>query len=969
MKSPVHDEFQIELRKGIKGDVSFDEFMLGVYSTDSSIYQVMPRAVVLPRDEEDCIYALRTALNHKVSVLPRGGGTSLGGQAAGSSMILDFSKYMNQVLEMNVSEKWVRVQPGLVLDELNAFLKQFKLHFAPDPATSSRATIGGVIGNNSSGTRSIIYGIARDHVLETKTLLSDGTILNFKEFSVKEKAFEIQNTNDSAFQSITETSLIRDFKTVIDDKQEKILETFPKIMRRVQGYNLDAFAATDKWNFSSLMTGSEGTLGVVLEAKLNLEPLPAHKIISAVHFSDLQDCIGSISPILEHKPSAVEILDDELIRLARSNVSTSHLTHWIEGEPGGILITEFIGDSEEEVLGKATRMAAALDKKKRGYAWPIITEPQKQADVWAVRKNGLGLLAGMKGERKPLAFIEDAAVPLEHLPDYIDQILKFCRQAEVPVLMYAHASVGLIHVKPALNLKDPSDIEHMKNIARHSFKLVKKYGGSISGEHGDGRTRSVFLEDFFGKEVYQAFRDVKNIFDPAGIMNPGIIVDPGPMDENLRYGQYKVRPDFPSYYNYREEGSFATAVETCTGVGACRQNISGLMCPSYRATRDEEHSTRGRANALRLAMTGQMGTGGMTDPQLFEIMDLCLSCKGCKSECPSNVDLAKLKSEFLQQYHEKNGASLRDKFVSWSPAMAKLFSGWMAPLVNSVQKTMLFRKILEGLVGIDSRRVLPMYAKKRFHNWFENHIPANGHSTNRIVLFDDTYMNYHETGVGISAVELLESCGYEVILAKAGCCQRPSISHGFLKKAKAEGENTLKNLKKYIDEGLKIVVCEPGCASALTDDLPDLVDDDELGKSIKENVMMIDVFLDNEIKAGNIKNNFISDYKKLIVHGHCHQKSLYGTTAMERVLKGIPGLEVEVLDSGCCGMAGSFGYEKEHYDMSMKVGEDRLFPAIRAKNDTEGLVACGFSCRHQISDGTKVKAKHWVEVLRGSTKA
>ncbi len=459
-------------------------------------------------------------------------------------------------------------------------------------------------------------------------------------------------------------------------------------------------------------------------------------------------------------------------------------------------------------------------------------------------------------------------------------------------------------------------------------------------------------------------------------MNPGIIVDPDPIDANLRYGADYKTPEIPTVYKYRDEGSFVAAVETCSGVGVCRQNLTGLMCPSYRATRDEEHSTRGRANALRMAMTGKMGTEDFNDPRLFEIMDLCLSCKCCKSECPSNVDVAKLKGEFLNAYRKKNGTSLRDRFVCLSTGMAKQFSGWKAPFINGMQKTMLFRKTMEWTVGVDSRRVLPSYARKRFHRWFDNRPGVNhsngpqssynGPHTKTVVLFDDTYMNYHQTSVGISAVELLESCGYQVILAKAGCCQRPSISHGFLTKAKKEGEKTLRNLKKYIDQGLKIVVCEPGCASALTDDLPDLIDDGDLAKSIKKNVMMIDIFLENEIKAGNIDTQFTSSFKKLMVHGHCHQKSLYGTTAMEKILKSIPNLEVEIIDSGCCGMAGSFGYEKEHYELSMKVGEDRLFPAIRGKEDDTGLVACGFSCRHQIFDATGVQARHWVEVLRGS---
>jgi FAD/FMN-containing dehydrogenase/Fe-S oxidoreductase len=833
------------------------------------------------------------------------------------------------------------------------------MHFAPDPATGSRATVGGMIGNNSSGTKSIVYGITRDHVLEAKTLLSDGTVINFSEISVKEHIEKLEGTNGREYQ------LISGLKKIIDKNSDEIIKRYPKVMRRVQGYNLDSFADTDSWKMPDIITGSEGTLGIVLEARINLEPLPRNKILCPVHFRDMLEAIRSVEPILEHKPSAVEIMDEDVILRARENLSIAPLCTFIKGDPKGILAVEFFGDTEQEVLDRAEALVRDLKEKKMGYHWPILPEPSEQAKVWSVRKNGLGLMLGIKGDRKPLAFIEDACLPVEVLPEYVDQVLRFCRQRDVTVAMYAHASVGLIHIRPVLNLKLQEDIDHMKAIAEHSFTLVKKYGGSISGEHGDGRTRSPFLERYFGPDIYDAFRQVKQLFDPAGIMNPGIIVDPEPMDSNLRYGADYKTPDLTTDYHYREDGGFAAAVEMCTGVGDCRQNLKGLMCPSYRATRDEEHSTRGRANALRLAMTGQMGEDGMSSKELYEIMDLCLSCKGCKSECPSNVDLARLKGEFLQKYYETNGTRLRDRLVSGSARLAERMAGWKAPVVNGIQKTILFRKTMQLIAGVDNRRILPYYARKSFHRWFEGRSRPDGNMTKEVVLFDDTYMNYHETGVGISAVELLESCGYKVILARAGCCQRPRISHGFLKKAKKEGEKTLLNLKKFIDKGLPIVVCEPGCASALTDDLPDLVEDEQLGKLIRENVMMIDVFLDREIEAGHIENAFSSPYDKILIHGHCHQKSLYGTGAMKSVLERIPGLSVEVLDTGCCGMAGSFGYEREHYEMSLKVGEDRLFPALRGKEPETGVVACGFSCRHQIAHGTGVGAKHWVEVLRG----
>ena len=957
-------EFERQLRDQVRGDVNFDEVTRGIYATDASMYQITPVAVVLPRDEADVRAAVALAVKHGVSILPRGAGTSLGGQAAGASMVLDFTKYMNQILELNVDERWVRVQPGIVLDELNATLAAHGLHFAPDPATSSRASIGGMMGNNSSGTRSIIYGITQNHVQQLKVLLADGTLLELKELSPAEYDDRCQADNGKA----REAEILRGFKGIIEENREEIAARYPKVMRRVQGYNLDAFVATERWNLSELMVGSEGTLGVFLEARLNLEPLPKSKVLCTVHFADLLESIRAVVPILKHKPSAVEIMDEDVVIRARKNLTIAPLCGFIQGDPKGILTVEFCGDTVGQATAKAEALGKDLQEQKLGYAWPVIAEPAEQAKVWAVRKNGLGLMLGIKADRKPVAFIEDCCVPVEVLPEYIDQILGFCKSRDVPVAMYAHASVGTIHVRPLLNLKEQEDIDNMKAIAEFAFGLVTKYGGAWSGEHGDGRVRSPFLERFFGEQVYGAFREIKRLFDPAGLMNPGSIVDPNPMDHDLRYGTSYRTPTEPTEYHYREDRSFSAAVEMCTGVGACRQKLDGTMCPSYRVTLDEEHSTRGRANALRLAMTGQLGSDGMTSQGLFNVMELCLSCKSCKSECPSNVDLTRLKSEFLQRYHDAHGAGLRERVIANSPKMAKMSAGWFAPVVNFAQRTWLFRKVLEMVAGFDSRRIPPAYASETLGKWFAKRSGTNGKMSMKVVLFDDTYMNYHETNVGMSAVELLESCGYEVILAQAGCCQRPAISHGFLRKAKAAGEETLRNLDKYIQRGLKIVVCEPGCGSSLTDDLPDLIDDEQLGQRVKDNVMMIDEFLAQESQAGNLKCEFTSRFSKVLIHGHCHQKSLFGTTAMKHLLDKA-GASATEIDSGCCGMAGSFGYEKEHYDMSMQVGEDRLFPAIRDRDEGAAVVACGFSCRHQIADGTGAKAMHWVETLRGVTES
>jgi len=967
--------FEQDLRKRVRGDVSFDEVRRGIYSTDASIYRITPVAVVCPRDETDVRMAVQTAREHGVSILPRAGGTSLGGQVVGASMIMDFSKYMNQILQVNVEERWARVQPGIVRDELNAALAKHRLHFAPDPATADRANVGGMIGNNSSGTRSIIYGKTVDHVLELRVLLSDGEVLELKKLAPEEYRHRASAQN-------REGQIYRKVEELIHTHRDEIAARYPKVMRRVMGYNLDELTVTDEWNLSKLLVGSEGTLATTLEAKINLEPLPNATALCIPHFANLLEAVGAVEDILPHGPSAVEILDGSVLKMARAQLSIAPLIDWLDGQPEAILMVEFYGNTQEEASAKAEGLAADLKNKGLGYAHVLRHDAAGKARVWQVRKNGLGLMLGMKGDRRPTPFIEDAAVPTKVLAEYVGKVLDFCKSLDVPVALYAHVSVGLIHIRPMLDLRNQRDIDLMKKISQKAFDFVREYGGSWSGEHGDGLVRSSYMEAFYGPQLYGAFKELKQVFDPAGLMNPGKIVDAGPMDQNLRYGPNYRTDTFPTHYHYREDGSFAAAVELCTGVGTCRKTLIGTMCPSYQATLDEEHSTRGRANALRLAMTGQFGSEGMTSQRVFEVLDLCLSCKGCKSECPSNVDMARLKSEFLQRYHDHHGLSMRDRMIATSADYAPVFAGWLAPVVNWVQDTTLFKKTLESWAGIDSRRTLPKYTSKPFHKWFEkrkqnNHPPSwsrsstpgpameGGPAQMKVVLFDDTYLNYYEPHIGRSAVELLESCGYRVMLARAGCCQRPRISHGLLREAKREGERTLRALDAYIQAGLKIVVCEPSCASALTDDLPDLIEDTALGQRIKENVMMIDVFLEKEFAAGHIQTALRSTVKKILLHGHCHQKALYGTSAMKALWSRVEGLEFSEVDSGCCGMAGSFGYEKEHHDLSMKVGESKLFPAVENRGEGTEVVACGFSCRHQLADATGVKALHWVETIRG----
>ncbi|WOD43888.1 FAD-binding and (Fe-S)-binding domain-containing protein [Hwangdonia lutea] len=948
------------LKSKIKGEVLTDAASLGMYSTDASIYQIKPIAIVLPKDADDVGIAINTAYANNMAILPRGAGTSLAGQTVGESMILDFSKYMNAIIKINETEKWVRVQPGMARDDLNAVLAPLGLHFAPDPATSSRANVGGMVGNNSSGTKSVLFGKTVDHILEAHVILAEGTLLNLKNYSPEEY-------QKKASQNNREGEIYKTFKDLVLKNKEEIKARFPKVMRRVGGYNLDEFVYTDDWNLSKLICGSEGTLATTVELKLNLVDLPKHKSVCVVHFAELLEAISAVESMLKFNPSAVEILDKTVVGLSRENLLTKHHCHFIEGHPAAILIVEFYGDTEADVLHRPQKMIAHLKENNFGYAYPLFPEGKSYDDVWVVRKKGLGLMLGLKGNKKPLPFIEDAGIPSESLPEYIDEVLKVCEKYGTKAAMYAHASVGVIHVRPILDLRLAEDIERLKNITEDTFQLVMKYKGSWSGEHGDGLVRSAYNKRFFGDTLYNAFIDIKKLMDPKNLMNPGKIIEAQTIEHNLRYGVDYKDETVKTEYNYKTEEGFEAAVHMCSGVGECRKVLGGTMCPSFKATRDEEHSTRGRANALRLAMSNQLGANALSGKRLHEVMDLCLSCKACKSECPSNVDMAKMKSDVLQMYYDQNGISFRDKLIRDSSKAASKISGATSGLVNTIQKSSIFKYILEKTAGFDKRRTLPNFAKEPFYKWFEKNAFKTNKGSKKVVLFADTYLNYHEPQIGISALELLNSCGYEVVLANVGCCQRPKISHGFLRDAKKEGAKTIEGLKPFLDQGLKVVVCEPSCASALNDDLPDLISSQETAEQLKNGVMMIDVFLSDEYNNGRLDVDFEPVSEHVAIHGHCHQKALYGTNAMKSLLKNSKK-EVSEIPSGCCGMAGSFGYEKEHYDLSKKIGNEILFPAVnKLKKDSE-LVACGFSCRHQIEHFTEAKPKHFVEVIRAIKK-
>ena len=942
-----------DLKLNIDGDVLDDDVSLGLYSSDASVYQIKPVVVVLPKHNEDVFRAIQISRDHGVSVLPRGGGTSLAGQTVGESMILDFSKYMNQILEFNESERWVIVQPGLVRDELNRFLADYGLQFAPDPATSSRANIGGMIGNNSSGTKSILYGKTIDHVLETKVILADSTVLNFNSQSPAE--FLAKQSESSR-----EGEIYRAFNKIINDNRAAIEASFPKVMRRVQGYNLDEFIIDPDWNLSKIICGSEGTLATLLEAKLNLETLPTCKAVCVVHFDNLPDAIRSVEPMLNFQPAAIEILDNNILELSRSNLTTARHCHFIHGNPKAIQIVEFYGKDSVEVLDRARHMVVHLKEQKLGYAYPIFPEGSAYDDVWIIRKKGLGLMLGMKGSKKPLAFIEDAAIPSQHLPDYIEQVLDICKQNDTETAMYAHASVGVIHVRPILDLRSSTDIGRFKKISEETFQLVKTYGGSWSGEHGDGLVRSQYLKRYFGEHVYDLLVQVKEIFDPAYRMNPGKIIDAPPIDQHLRYGPTYQDQDLDTSFKYRNDGSFGHAVHMCTGVGECRKLNGGTMCPSFRATLDEEDSTRGRANALRLAMSGQLKEG-LNHPRIKRTLDLCLSCKACKSECPSNVDMAKLKSEVYSLHYEQHGSSLRDRIVRDSPAHAARWSGKAAPAINTLIRSAPVRWLMEKTLGFHKNRKPPNYATHTFSSWFRKNYVKPLHSTGRVALFTDTYLNYHQPSIGQSAVKLLSQLGLEVHLADVGCCQRPGISHGFLKHSISPATTVLKQLKRFADDSIPIVVCEPSCVSALTDDIPDLIEDQNL-RDVCKHIYPIDQWV-AELLTTDASTSLRTKASKIFIHGHCHHKALFGMRFIRSIFESIPETKTDIIPSGCCGMAGSFGYEKEHYQVSKKIAQQVLIPAIDNIPLDALIIADGFSCRHQIKDFTGRNAVHWVEAL------
>ncbi len=956
--SQTTNELAHALRGAVRGDVRFDTMSRWLYSTDASSYQVLPVGVVLPRDADDISAVVQTVGQYGASIVPRGGGTSLSGQTIGSGVVVDLSRYVDNVIELNVDAKWVRVQAGMNLDLLNNRLRPHGLMVGPDPASSAAATLGGMTGNNSTGAHSIVYGMMADHVSEVDVVLADGSQVRFGPKTPDEVAALVS-------RDTLEGKLYRDIPALVRNYENDITTRYPKTWRNVAGYNLNRMAGIlargESLNLGPLIVGSEGTLGIITAVKLRLVERPKMSRLALLHYDDLRAALADVPHILEHQPSAIELIDRYFNHLTRKSPEYGARLTFIDGDPRAVLIVEFAGNSETELADHASKLEAAM--RSRGFGGVIVhqTTIAQVANVWAVRKAGLGLLMSMRGDAKPLAFVDDAAVPVDTLADYALEVERICIEVGTTAAFYAHASAGCLHINPLINLKSGDGLRQMQQISEAVAELAIRYGGTTTGEHGEGMARSHYNEKLYGARLHQAFRQVKGLFDVNNLFNPGKIIDaPAPWQPDI----LRFNPDYRTSYtlndtllDFSADGGFGGMVEMCNGQGTCRKRDAGVMCPSFIATRDEAHSTRGRANALRAVMAGKLGTDGLASQELYEVLDLCLECKACKRECPSLVDMAKLKYEFLTHYQAVHGVSLRSRLFAHIAALNRLGSVFPA-LTNWGFRSRVVRAALDRWLGIDQRRTLPSIAATTFQQWFNRREKSPTGDLGTVILWDDTYLSYNEPEIGQATVAILEAAGFEVrLIAERRCCGRPMISKGLLKEGRENARHNVALLAPLAAEGIPLIGVEPSCVAAFRDEYPDLLRTDE-ARLVARQTFFIEEFLATLVKKGELNLSFEEDYQHILVHGHCYQKALIGTAALHTVLNQLPNTIVEEIPSGCCGMAGSFGYEGEHYAVSMACGEDRLFPAVRAAGTTTTIVASGTSCRHQIGDGTQRTAIH-----------
>jgi FAD/FMN-containing dehydrogenase/Fe-S oxidoreductase len=947
--------------------------MRTLYATDASAYREMPLGVVIPETQEDLEKIIQFADQHSIPLIPRTAGTSLAGQVVGEGLVVDVSKFFDRILEINVAESYVWVEPGVVRDVLNVELKKHGLFFGPETSTANRAMIGGMVGNNSCGSNSVIYGSTRDHVLEIEGFLSDGTRVHFR----SEDPFETIKTLSpgSRLRGIYEKTLA----ALSDPKHQKnIVEEFPKpsIHRRNTGYAVDmllhtnAFEPTDSpFNFCSLISGSEGTLCFATRIKLHVDALPpAHLGLVCGHFNTIDEALRANLIALQFNPSASELMDHYILECTKANPEQRQNRFFVEGDPGAILVVELRSNSAEDLAAQAQACEAAMRKAGLGYHFPFVTGGDVKK-VWDLRKAGLGLLSNLPGDEKAVAVIEDTAVDVNDLPAFIAEFNEILQANNLYCVHYAHAGSGELHLRPIINLKTKEGHGQFRHIAEEIARLVKKYKGSLSGEHGDGRLRGEFIPWMVGEENYQLMRDLKSWWDPKGIFNPNKIVDTPPMDTFLRYEAGQQTPEFKTAFRYKDQDVLQHA-EQCNGSGDCRKTpiSGGTMCPSFMATRNEKETTRARANILREFLTRSEQPNRFAHEEIKEVMDLCLACKGCKAECPSNVDVAKLKMEFLYQYQKEKGLPLRSWLVGNFAKISNLAS-YVPFLYNVVMGTPAIRRISNALVGFHPDRTMPLMAKQTLWSWLKGRqSPAQVKS---LYLFVDEFTNFNDAEIGRTTVLLLERLGYEVKTIPHPISGRAYLSKGMLDEARVLAMQNVRLWSSLISENMPLVGIEPSAILTFRDEYPDLVSDEwvEKAQELAKNTLLLEEFIAREADAKRITPSSFSSEKKLMkLHGHCQQKAISSLVAAKKALSLPENFEVQLIPSGCCGMAGSFGYEKEHYDLSMQIGELVLFPSVRSQPEEVDIVASGTSCRHQIHDGTKRHAKHAAEILFAALK-
>ncbi len=963
------------LASQLEGDLYTDFSMRLMYATDASVYREIPQAVIRPRTIEDIRKVINFASAHCMTVIPRGAGTSLAGQVVGRGLVVDISRYMNRILEFNASEKWVRVEPGVVLDELNQFLEPSGLFFAPETSTSNRCMIGGMVGNNSSGSHSLIYGSTRDHLLEANAILSDGSQVEFRPLYQEglERKLMGENLENQLYRHI--------HKILSDEKLRKQIRTEypdPNLIRRNTGYAIDTLLDTDPFsretepfNFCKLIAGSEGTLAFVTEVKLNLVPLPpAEKALVCVHFDNVVNAIKGNLIALSFNPGAVELMDKIILDLTRENITQSRNRFFLKGDPGALLIIEFARDSIDEIRQVHKDLEAAMRKEGLGYHFPLLTGNDIQR-VWSLRKAGLGIMANIPGDAKPVSVIEDNSVNVNVLEDFIEDFNRIIKSYELECVYHAHISVGELHLRPVLNLKDPEDVRKFRDIARDTAKLTRKYRGSLSGEHGDGRVRGEFIPIIIGEANYEVLKEIKHTWDPDNVFNAGKIIDTPPMDSSLRYLPGKPMQEIQTVFDFSESGGIQRMAEKCNGSGDCRKSalIGGTMCPSFMATRDEQTSTRARANILREFLNNSQKKNPFDHQEIYNVLDLCLSCKGCKSECPSNVDMAKMKAEFLQQYYDLHRIPVRAWIIANIAGIQKLgmaIPGVFNFFITQKQLSTLIKKIL----GFATARSIPALGRRTLRKWIGKNLDRlNGEIeqvNGKLCFFVDEFTNYNDAEVGIKAIRLLQRLGYQVVTTHHEVSGRTFLSKGLLRKAKNIAVQNVKAMSELVSSDVPLVGLEPSAILGFRDEYPELVNKElvEDSRKVAANALTIEEFLDREIARGLIsKDRFTKVKRHIKLHGHCQQKAVSTTESTLKVLSWPAGYTVEEIPSGCCGMAGSFGYEKEHYDLSMKVGELILFPTIRKTVEGVLIAAPGTSCRHQIKDGTGRRALHPAEIL------